>query len=79
MNTTKLGDCLENFPFRERSKMRILRKESSAPYVVSSRGSNILGMKARNGLGLLAVDVEYRVQLGDLQEVGDFLVQIQEL
>src|ERR1700687_6349 len=36
-------------------------------------------MKARNRLRLLAMDIENRVQLSDLQEVGNFLIQVQEL
>ena len=36
-------------------------------------------MKARNRLRLLAMDIEDCVQLGDLQEVGNFLIQVQEL
>jgi hypothetical protein len=36
-------------------------------------------MKAFHGLLLLAVDVENRVQLGDLQKVGNFFVKVQEL
>jgi hypothetical protein len=79
MNTTKSGDCLENFPIWECLKMGRPERRPRGPYFVSSRGSDGLEVEARNRLRLLGMDVENRVQLGDLQEVGNFLIQVQKL
>jgi hypothetical protein len=79
INTTKFDGCLENFPIREWFKMGNSGMRARAPHFVSSCESNDLRMKARNRLRFLGMNVENRVQLGDLQEVGNFLIQIQEL
>ena len=79
MNTTKLGGCLENFPFREWFKWEIRGGWLRVPCFVKSWGSNSLRMKACHGLRLLTMDIKNGVKFGDLEEVGNFLIQVQEL
>ena len=65
-----VSGMVQNGKFREAAARSLLRE------IV---GSNGLRMKACNGLRLLAMDIENRVKFGDLQEVGNFLIQVQEL
>ena len=79
MNTTKLGACLENFPFWDEAQWIAEETKRTSQQGIRTNQIVWLGMKTGDGPRFIVVNVENGVQFGDLQKVADFLVQVQKL
>ena len=79
MNTTKRDACLEIFPFREGAERPRWGPSKVAKGVGAEASPVLLRPKAGDGLRFVVVNIEHGVELGDLQKVADFLVQVEKL
>jgi hypothetical protein len=74
----KTGRVSRVFPDLARARKDDQGQLARTPRGLQETQSIGLGMEAGDGLRFVAVDIENGIQLGDLQKVADFLVQLQE-